>query len=338
MKYWQVAAGEGARNYCSVFLDFGVMLIGSGWPGPVPERLDWYKKNETQAIAFAQQVQLGDVVILKRPYHKEWQIIAVGHVTGDYEYLEQFDDVEGWDLQHSRKVEWVLPKDTKDRLLVKGLTFGTFRRIHKKAPMDKIQQVLDEGNKQVAKAIPQPAKKISDEDLVESLIGKGLRPADAETVIQTIWRVRRLAHWYARHGRDLSEHEIRTFLIVPILLALGWSEQKIKIEWKNTDMTFFNEVYKRGEKPSMILESKRMREGLHYAERQLAKYAKIFPECRHLVASDGIRYQLYVKHDSEWSLEKDFNAYANLLNLKDRHPYLEHIGGAPDLFMKLMHK
>jgi len=88
----------------------------------------------------------------------------------------------------------------------------------------------------------------------------------------------------------------------------------------------------------MILESKRMREGLHYAERQLAKYAKIFPECRHLVASDGIRYQLYVKHHGEWNLEKDFNAYANLLNLKDRHPYLEHIGGAPDLFMNLMPK
>jgi hypothetical protein len=313
MKYWQVAAGEGARNYSSVFLEFGIMLIGSGSPGPVPERLDWYKKNETQAIAFAYQVQPGDVVVLKRPYHKEWQILAVGRVTGDYEYLEQFDDVEGWDLQHSRKVEWVLPKD---RLLVKGLTFGTFRRIHRMSPMENIQQVFEEGEKQEARGIPAPARKISDEDLVESLIGKGLRPADAETVIQTIWRVRRLARWYTRYGRDLSEHEIRTFLIVPILLALGWSEQKIKIEWKNTDMSFFREVYTRGGKPSMILESKRIGEGLHYAERQLVKYTKMFPECIHLVASDGLRYQLYRKHGSEWNLQQDFNAYANLLNLK----------------------
>ena len=40
MNYWQVGAGEGARNYSSVFLEFGVMLIGSGQPGPVPERSD----------------------------------------------------------------------------------------------------------------------------------------------------------------------------------------------------------------------------------------------------------------------------------------------------------
>lgn len=171
-------------------------------------------------------------------------------------------------------------------------------------------------------------------------MGRGIRASKVpiNTVIQTIWRARRLARWYARYGHDLSEHEIRTFLIVPILLALGWSEQKIKIEWKNTDMSFFNEVYKRGAKPSMIVESKRAWEGLHYAERQLMKYTAVLPECRQLVASDGIRYQSYMKHGNQWNLKDDFEAYANLLNLKDRHPYFEHIGGAPDLFMKLMPK
>lgn len=319
MKYWQVAAGEGARNYSSVFIKFGVMLIGPGERGPVPKLEDWYKEHEPQVIAFTKQVQLGDLVVLKRPYHEEWQILAVGRVTGAYKDLEQFDDVEGWDLRHSRKVEWVVPKD---RLLVKGLATGRFRRIHRSALAEKIQQVLKDGEKQEAIEIPAPAGESSLEDLVEGLIGKGLRPADAETVIETMGRVHRLARWYARYGRDLSEHEIRTFLIVPILLALGWSEQKIKIEWRNTDMSFFREVYKRGEKPSMILESKRKGEGLHYAERQLMKFARQFPECRHLVASDGIRYQLYVKQGTQWNIKEDFKAYANLLNLKDRHPYL----------------
>jgi len=343
MKYWQVAAGEGARDYSEVFLRFGVMMVGGGNQGNYFDNEGYYKSVSWggRVVSFAKYVAEDDRVILKRPHHRrksekeKWQIQAVGYVRGSYEYVEQFDDVEGWDLQHCRRVQWVCPTE---KVLTNGLAMGTFKRVYKRDAIEKAEKVLEEGNQEVSEEIPQPAKKISDEDLVESLIGKGLRAADAETVIQTIWRVRRLAHWYARHGRDLSEHEIRTFLIVPILLALGWSEQKIKIEWKNTDMTFFNEVYKRGEKPSMILESKRMREGLHYAERQLAKYAKIFPECRHLVASDGIRYQLYVKHDNDWNLDKDFSAYANLLNLKDRHPYLEHIGGAPDLFMKLMPK
>lgn len=310
-------------------------MIGSGWPGPVPEREDWYRKHETQAISFAYHVKPGDVVVLKKPYHKQWEVLAVGCVTGDYEYLEQFDDVEGWDLQHSRKVAWALPKE---RLFIKGLARRTFRKIHRLEPREKIQHVLEAGEKRETTQIPPSARKISDEDLVESLIGKGLRPADAETVIQTIWRICRLARWYERYRRDLSEHEIRAFLIVPILIALGWSEQKIKIEWKHTDMSFFREVYKRGEKPSMILESKRAWEGLHYAERQLVRYTKVFPECHHLVASDGIRYQLYVKHGSEWNLRDDFKAYANLLNLKDRHPYLADVGGAPDFFMNLMPK
>ncbi len=338
MNYWQVAAGEGARDYSEMFVQFGVMLVGAGNPGRYFDNKDYYRGHRdwrTQVVSFAERVKAKDMVILKRPYHRQWQIRAVGQVTGDYEYLEQFDDVEGWDLQHCRRVEWVCPGDN---VITKGLSMGTFKRVNSNEAIEKAEKVLEEGKKQKAKEIPPPARKISDEDLVESLIGKGLRPADAETVIQTISRVRRLAHWYKRYGRDLSEHEIRTFLIVPILLALGWSEQKIKIEWKHTDMSFFSEVYKRGEKPSMILESKRAWEGLHYAERQLVRYTKVFPECHRLVTSDGIRYQLYVRRGNEWNLTGDFRAYANLLNLKDRHPYLEDIGGAPNLFMSLMPK
>ena len=34
------------------------------------------------------------------------QIVAIGLVAGDYSYLNQFDDVNGWDLQHARRVCW----------------------------------------------------------------------------------------------------------------------------------------------------------------------------------------------------------------------------------------
>ena len=33
MNYWQVAAGEGSRDYSDVFLKFGIMLVGGGDPG-----------------------------------------------------------------------------------------------------------------------------------------------------------------------------------------------------------------------------------------------------------------------------------------------------------------
>lgn len=339
MNYWQVAAGDSARDYTDAFLQFGVMLIGPGNPGHYFDRKDYYRSRKwgSTIVTIAEKVTDGDIVILKRPHKGQWQIRAVGRVVSDYSYLEQFDDVQGWDLQHCRKVEWICPAENQ-KVFTSGLTRGTLSRVYKKEPIQKALEVLEEGEKRKVEDIPTPAKAISDEDLVETLIGNGLRPADAETVIQTIWRVRRLARWYARYGRDMSEHETRTFLIAPVLLALGWSEQKIKIEWKGMDIALFQDVYRRGQSPLVILESKRMGEGLHFAERQAVKYARDYPECRRLVVSDGTLYQLYVRQGETWNMQTDFKAHMNLLNLKDRHPYWVHIGGAPELFVNLMPK
>lgn len=138
MNYWQVAAGEGARDYSSVFLQYGVMLIGAGDPGPYFQNKGYYAGHRgwrAQVVAFAERVAREDIVILKRPHHRQWQIQAVGRVTGDYEYLEQFDDVEGWNLQHCRRVEWVYPLKVQDdaekreKILVEGLSMGTFKRL-----------------------------------------------------------------------------------------------------------------------------------------------------------------------------------------------------------------
>lgn len=334
MKYWQVAAGEGARDYSSVFLQFGIMLIGTGDPGPYFSNKEYYKGYRdwrAKVVRFAEKVTKGDIVVLKRPHKREWQIRAVGTVTGDYEYLERFDDVEGWGLQHCRRVEWVCPKE---KVLTKGLSLGTFKGINNREVLNKAREVLEEGEKQEVRETPSAARTISDEDLVEGLIENGLRPADSERVVETVWRVRRLGRWYAHYGRDLSEHETRTFLITPLLLALGWSEQRVKIEWKNIDVAFFREIYKRGDEPCMILESKRMREGLRYAEGQAKRYAKLYPRCLRLIVSDGICYRLYEKEDNGWV----WKAYMNLLKLKDPHPYETDIEGATHLFVNLMPK
>ncbi len=46
-------------------------------------------------------------------------------------------------------------------------------------------------------------------------------------------KVRMLAGLYFDYykGQNLNEHDIRTFLVVPLLLALGWSEQMIRLEY-----------------------------------------------------------------------------------------------------------
>ena len=346
MNYWQVAAGQGTRDYSDVFLKYGVILIGPGNPGPVSENRTSYVKHPKGArvIAFAEDLKHGDRVILKRGHRKKGRILAVGQVTGGYDWLEQFEDVDGWDLQHCRRVKWIKPANP---IPVEGLARGTISRTDEGNLIlkDAADSLLKEGNWAETSEIPQPANGISIDDLAGSLIDNGLRPANAEKVVEDIKQVRCLADWYRRYGRALSEHEIRTFLIVPILLALGWSEKSIKIEWKYTDVSLFREPLKRGVKagdPHVILESKRLQSGLNLAERQVVrKYASKSPGCNMLVTSSGARYQLYTKKlDNKWDArgmkENHLSAYMNLFKLKDRHPYLPGVGGAPDLLKSLM--
>ena len=333
MNYWQVAAGEGTRDFSDVFLQYGVILMGSGHLGSFsehPENYEGKKDWRRKIVTLAKSMDRGDVVVMKKRWGTKGAIVAAGRVISDYEFLGPFDDVEGWDMSHGRKVNWFQPDSPID---INGLARGTVSRIHNSHIQNEAYRLLEEGNEFIASEIPTPAKGMHDEGLVERLIGNGLRPGDAETVIQTIRHVRRLAGWYASRGRDLSEHEIRTFLIIPLLLALGWSEQRIKIEWKQTDIAMFKDVYAHNAHPEVILESKRMGTGMHYALAQAQKYAKQFPDCSKLVTSTGGRYQLYTKsNDQNWHV----SAYLNLLKLKDRHPYLANVGGAPELFMTLM--
>jgi len=43
MNYWQVAAGDGRRDYSEVFLNYGVIRIGPGDPGDYFKNKDYYK-------------------------------------------------------------------------------------------------------------------------------------------------------------------------------------------------------------------------------------------------------------------------------------------------------
>ncbi len=341
MNYWQIAAGEGARDYSDVFLRYGVVLMGSGHLGSLfdnPENYKGQKGWQRKIVNLAEGIQTGDVVILKRGHGNRGRIVAAGQVTGEYEWLTPFDDVEGWDLRHGRRVTWY---EAACPITVDGLARGTISRVHRSGPKREATALLEKGRSVEPIKIPQPANSISEEDLVYNLIENGLRPADAEAVIRAIFHVRRLAGWYLFSGHDLSEHEIRTFLIIPLLLALGWSEQRIKIEWRHTDISLFRDVFKRGASPRAIVETKRMGTGLEHAESQVRRYAERFQECSMLATSTGGRYQLYTKEPSEsWKAdrmkEKHLSAYMNLFLLKDRHPYLADVGGAPDLLKCLM--
>jgi len=160
----------------------------------------------------------------------------------------------------------------------------------------------------------------------------GLPTSTAQDIASTIWKLRRIARWYNRHGRDVGEHEIRTFLIVPLLTSLGFAEQKLKIEWKNVDIAIFDKVYEPESEPIVLIESKRLGDGLLYASNQAERYAKLFPSCCYFIVSDGICYRLYEKVGNKWQ----FSSYMNLISPKRCHPYYEDVNGAVDFFLSLI--
>ena len=100
---WQISGGPASRAYGEVFLKHGVALIGPGDAGPwTPDRDDGEFEGGF-VRRFAGEAAVGDVFLLRTGLAT---ITAMGLVTGDYLYVNAFDDVNGWDLQHARRVRW----------------------------------------------------------------------------------------------------------------------------------------------------------------------------------------------------------------------------------------
>ena len=232
MNIWQVAAGDGSRDYADIFLKFGVILVGPGSEGNYFENKTVYNDSQHWAyrpfiFTIAEQLQKNDLIVLKKPSGQQWEILAVGSVESDYIHSETFCDVDGWDLQHCRRINWKKPVS---QTIISGLRRGTLFGINNQNALSEAKRIWEIVQDVVCDEIPNPAKELTVDDLIDSIMEQGLPVSNSENIAKTIWKLRRIAKWYSSHGSDVGEHEIRTFLIVPLLTSLGWAEQKIKIE------------------------------------------------------------------------------------------------------------
>lgn len=326
MNYWQVAAGSAGRDYSELFLKFGMAFVG----------------GETQ-IATMQDVQQGDIVVLKQGTQK---IIAAGEVIqrnskhngrGDKEWLRDFD---GWDLQAYCYVDW---KKSNQPIPVKGLTRATIQRLHQQKHKDVADDILKTGSAVSASPEPAPTRAVQDSEILKFLIKEGLRPSAADELTNTVARIRLLADYYYQEcwWGDIREHETRTFLVVPLLLALGWSEQQIKIELPcsggRIDIACFNKSYKRNNKDCVaIIETKDFSSGLDYAQGQAKTYSKDFLNCKVVIVTNGYCYKSYLR-DNAGQFQIHPSAYINLLKPKDRYPIdPENVEGALDAIKWLL--
>jgi predicted Mrr-cat superfamily restriction endonuclease len=105
---WQIAAGDsGGRDYTQLCIEHDVMLIGPGNPGNYKENPKGYvaEHMRSQIASFCNNTKAGDLVLLR--YGR--RVMAVGMIPeqeSEYQWQEVFDDVLGWDMQHTRRVVW----------------------------------------------------------------------------------------------------------------------------------------------------------------------------------------------------------------------------------------
>ena len=231
-------------------------------------------------------------------------------------------DVQGWDLCHFVRVKWYKPP--KDIEFSKTLLARqTIAQVSSREVLDRIigetYKPYTEQKHNFLKL--KERRRIEVDDVLQSFVDSGVRIQDAENIAKTIARISKLARWYVENDDRALEHEIRTFLVVPLLISLGWSrEQKIKIEYNKIDIAVFDKPFTKENRksPKIIIETKRFQDGLNLATKAIKEYAKKYPDCQRLIATNGFRYKLFVK-DKYGYKER---GYFNLFDMRE-HYYLD---------------
>lgn len=296
------------------------------------------------------RVKEGDVVIIK---HGRNKILGAGKVIkrngkvhdDDEEWLGDFD---GWDLSTYANVEWHRPPKPIKTSSMLGM--GTIMTVPNSRHQKIANDIIKKYPKFPSKLKPNLKKirTLEDEEIIEFLISEGFRPGNAEELTNTFNRIRLLANFYYNNCEwgEVREHETRTFLIIPLLFALGWSEQKLKIELgiedrKRVDIAAFTKPFLGGdwdnekENCKLIIEAKGFSKGLDTVREQAIAYAKSFPKCKKVIVSNGFSYKAFIrKKDGTFSTKPI--AYMNLLNPTNRHPLYPASKGTLKVFKLLL--
>ncbi|HTS18043.1 MAG TPA: hypothetical protein VMP11_10760 [Verrucomicrobiae bacterium] len=300
---WQISGGPSSRSFARLFLDHGVGLLGPGGVGRwTPERKDDdYAGGYVRR--FASEVRPGDVILLRKGQSK---ICAVGLVASEYLFFDQFDDVNGWDLQHGRRVHWCeLPQDYDFGNSAFGANPPRLSRINNRMVVDYAERFVSNPptHWQTAPLPPLPASepKLGDEEIPGFL-------QDIIAQARDMWPLMWDRTKYPEHP---TEDELIVHFVVPVLRALGWHPEQIAIKWRFIDVTVFKALPRTPENSAFVIEVKRLGAGVEGALPQGKRYVEALGVPRDVLVTDGIRYRVY-----DCATGHEPAAYANLINLK----------------------
>lgn len=320
---WLAGGGDGVeRDISEVLLKFDVLAIGPGEPGPY---LQPYLINGREARAvnrFFHEVKRGDVVVLRVGVPS---IRGVGIVEGDYAYNSAFDDIDGWNVAHIRRCRWVW----RGRHEWKTAGLGSQGQALVRSRRDEIHDWVGQLNipkreltRRLAKLPSQVGEKLSFEDLGDKLFAKGLGLEYIEDLFSNLRQIRRLTAWFK--GEDISEYETIAYVVVPVLLSLGWTQQTMAVQWNNIDLALFSRLPRRSENVQIVVEVKRIGRSLRTALNQAKKYVekKELTACKRIVVTDGRRWEVHQRHGSQW----DRLAYFDVARPMEEYPVLGYKG------------
>jgi len=298
---WQISGGPALRAYAEVFLRHGVALIGPGDAGRwAPERED--DEFEGSFVRrFASEAAAGDVFLLRTGLAT---ITAVGLVASDYLYVNAFDDVNGWDLQHARRVRWCrLPAEYAFGSTIFGANPPRCSRVWNAEVVDFAERFLKSAptHWQTAPLPELPAEEPPLDQVPGALQGIVAQAADLVPLLQD----------GQAFGEHPSEDELIAHFVVPFLRALGWPPERIAVKWRHIDVAVFRALPRTPENCHLVIEAKRFGAGVEGALNQAKGYVEALGLPRDVIVTDGIRYRMYAG-------ERGFApvAYANLARLK----------------------
>jgi len=331
--FWQHSGGDGDRIYCDICFNYEVILNGPGNAGKLNDTTkkkmldDGIKQRKiTDLLRFCFEMKDGDIVILRIGTTK---IYGIGTIIGNYEFNNIFSDVDGWNIQHCRRIYWIWKAESnvKPKIFpVNTLKRGdTTQRLTSKMVLNWISSLDLEINKKISvAALPLENKKINSvEDIASYLFEKGLEGNLIKTIVDVLVDLCIIAKWYtATPTHAPSEFETKAYLIIPLLRALGWTPQKMAIEWNKVDIALFDKLPREDRNLIAVVEAKRKGNSCLTAFSQAEKYSKDKPHCNRLIVTDGIRYGIFKKENNQFKL----HAYMNLTEFKEKYEIYKCVG------------
>jgi hypothetical protein len=250
---------------------------------------------------FASEVAAGDVFLLRTGIAT---VAAIGVVAGDYVYVNAFDDVNGWDLQHARRVRWCrLPVEHTFGSPVFGANPPRCSRVWDEVVVDFAERFRASPpfHWQAAVLPALPSEDPPLDRVPDALQGIVALAADLVPLLED-------GHPF---GEPPSENELVAHFVIPFLRALGWPPERIAVQWRGIDVAVFRTLPRTPENCHLVIEAKRLGAGVEGALDQAKGDVEALGLRRDVIVTDGIRYRMYAG-------DGDFApvAYANLARLK----------------------